>query len=89
MKIRAYQKLPPEIVSKDKYGNEITIGSMVAINRSGKVIIGRILKILKNEWKISRSGCDGNEHWRLVYAAMAVNDDYTTIVRNPNGMVVI
>ena len=76
----------PNVVTRDHRGTEICEGLRVAFNRSGDVLIGKIITVKKNKWIY----IDSRMFWRLVYEIHIEAEDGTiSKVKNPNSFVVI
>ena len=76
----------PEPIREDSRGNIIAPGSRVAFNRSGSVIIGKVLEVTKNKW----SWIPSRFTWHLNYEIqIEAEDGLISKVKNPNSFVVI
>jgi hypothetical protein len=76
----------PEPITLDHRGTTICEGLRVAFNRSGDVLIGKIIKVKKNEWTYSESG----KRWRLLYEMhIEAEDGNISKVKNVNSFVII
>lgn len=75
-----------EPIIRDSRGVILEIGLNVAYNRSGVVVLGKIVAVTKNEWKEVRKG------WQYLKFEMLIkniDDDKMSIIKNPNSFVII
>ena len=89
-KIQYHQVEKPKQIETDSRGTQIQIGSQVAYNRAGKILLGTIYRYVRCTWKVVRPGQD-NKSWWALYFNMQIKgeDDAITTLKNPNSFVII
>ena len=87
---QGYNQKKPDKITRDSRGTEFYVGARVAYNRSGDVIIGTLLRIVKNEWVKGHSSENDYARWFLKFEAHTEGEDgKISKLKNPNGLVII
>lgn len=78
----------PEPITKDSRGSEIKVGSKVAYNISGSVVLGVIISIKKNDW--IRTPTSSSNGWTCPFSIEIENEDlHISTIKNPNSFIIL
>lgn len=84
------QKEQPENITTDSRGSFIEYGKRVAYNKGGDVVIGTIVELKRNEYKLSKRSTKDWTFWNLDFELHVFGEDGNiSKVKNPNCFVVI
>lgn len=88
VEITIIQEQKPDILRRDSRGTLIELGKRIAYNRSGTVVLGKIMWF-RSDWKTMPNHKDRN-WWRIQFSMRVEGDDETvTTLKNPNSFVII
>jgi len=80
----------PHQILNDSRGTTIAEGLRVAYNRSGKLKLGKIVKVRRNEWSVLRKGAKNTSWWGLKFVLMVESEEGEfTLLRNPNSFIIV
>lgn len=75
-------------ITKDSHGTVIENGARVAFNKSGNVVLGRIVEVKQNVWKQSNWG--RGQHYFLKFKMIVEDEEgVESTLKNPNSFVII
>ena len=73
----------PKPIERDYRGIKYDIGNFVAYNKSGNVLLGKIININKNEFVLKNK----STAWILKFEMVVQGDDGSiSIIKNPNSV---
>lgn len=89
MQLTYHQKEKPNSLTQ-RNGVTLQEGLPIAYNRSGEVILGTIVEVIKNDWKPVRKGIDDKFWWKHDFQMKVISDNgIPSTIRNFNSFVVI
>jgi len=88
--MNAHSEQAPEPITTDHRHTPIREGARVAYNKSGGIMLGRIVKVVRNEWKVARTGVAPKSWWTLKFILQIEGEDGNmSYIANPLSFVII
>ena len=85
-----HKLMQPIPIKRDSMENTIEPEAIIAFNRSGHVVLGKIIEVVHNKWQDTRIGTEGRKWWSLRFEMIVeALDGKRSIVKNPNSFVII
>jgi len=80
---------PPKF-ERDSRGIIIQDNLRVAFNRSGDIVLGKIIELKRSDWVKHRQGIDDQFWWGIKFELIIeAEDGKISVIKNPNSFIIL